>query len=233
MRVLVTRPSDQAARTAKRLLALGHRPFCAPALEIVPIAAAPPDGPFDLILATSAQAFAGWPPSSALRAAPLFCVGEKTAEAGRALGLRVAFTAPRAEALAERLGAEKLPKAALYLAGRERKPLLEESLRAGGWRLSILETYDSRPVASWPPEIDSALAEGEIDAVLHFSARSAAAALALIGAASAASLLHYCLSEDVAAICRNWAPLEEIFTAFQADEESLMNLLGPSGRPGE
>ena len=127
MRVLVTRPSDQAARTAKRLAALGHRPFCAPALEIVPIAAPAPEGPFDLIVAASAQAFSGLAPEAALRAAPLFCVGEKTAEAGRALGFRVAFVAPRAEALAARLAEEKdarvraLPRGtrAQGLAGRQ------------------------------------------------------------------------------------------------------------------
>ena len=231
MRVLVTRPSDQAARTAKRLAALGHRPFCAPALEIVPIAVPAPGGPFDLIVAASAQAFAGLAPEPALRAAPLFCVGEKTAEAGRALGFRVAFVAPRAEALAARLAAEKAPGSALYLAGRERKALLEDILRAAGWRLTILETYDARPVAAWPPDIRAALDNGDIDAVLHYSPRSAAAAFGLIGAGAASRLIHVCLSEDIAAICRAWAPAEKIFTAFQPDEESLLTRLDSPGHP--
>ncbi len=191
-----------------------------------------PDGPFDLILADQRPGFRGiWQPAPALRAAPLFCVGEKTAEAGRALGFRVAFVAPRAEALAVRLAEEKRPRSALYLAGRERKACWKTACAPPAGACRILETYDARPVAAWPPDIGAALDKGEIDAVLHYSPRSAAAALGLIGAAAASRLLHFCLSEDVAAICRNWAPAEKIFTAFQPDEESLLTLLGFAGRP--
>lgn len=230
MRVLVTRPMDQAASTAMRLSALGHSAVCAPALEVFPIAPALPEGPFDLILATSAQAFAGLHPSPVLRAAPLACVGDKTAAAAAAAGFVARIVAPRAEALSARLIAEWPPGSALYLAGRERKPLLEDSLRAAGWRLFVVETYDARPVESWPAEIGAALQKGEIDAVLHYSPRSAAAALALIGAEGAARLSHYCLSEDVAATCRTFAPAEKIFVASQPDEEALMTLVGPSSR---
>jgi uroporphyrinogen-III synthase len=230
MRVLVTRPVDQAAPTAKRLSALGHSPVCAPALEIVPLAPTLPDGPFDLILATSAQAFVGLRPSATLHAAPLACVGDKTAAAAKAAGFAPRIVAPRAEALSEWLIAEWPPGSALYLSGRERKPLLEDSLRAVGWRLSILETYQARPVKTWPEEIGAALKKGEIDAVLHYSPRSAAAALALIGAEGAAGLSHYCLSDDVAAICRSLAPAEKTFVASQPDEEALMTLIGPSNR---
>lgn len=230
MRVLVTRPADQAAPTAKRLSALGHSPVCAPALEIVPVAAALPEGPFDLILATSAQAFVGLSPSPALRAAPLACVGDKTAAAAEAAGFTARIVAPRAEALSARLIAEWPPGSALYLAGRERKPLLEDSLRAAGWRLAILETYDARPIEAWSAEVSAALKKGQINAVLHYSPRSATAALALIGAEGAAGLSHYCLSEDVAAICRTFAPAEKIFVASQPDEEALMTLVGPSRR---
>jgi uroporphyrinogen-III synthase len=230
MRALVTRPADQAERTAKRLAALGHQPVVAPALEIVPTGAAPPDQKFDLILATSAQAFAGWSATALLRGAPLACVGEKTAEAGKAAGFAPLLAAPRAEKLVERLVAAHQPGSALYLAGRERKPDLEQGLRAAGWRLRIVETYDARPVAAWPPAVAAALARGEIDAVLHFSPRSARAALGLIGERAAQGLLHLCLSEDVAAICRAGVPAGRILTAFQPDEDSLLQMLGPSGR---
>lgn len=233
MRVLVTRPPDQAARTAERLLTLGHQPALAPVLEIVPTGTPTPDGQFDLILATSAQAFAGLTSSSALRDIPLACVGEKTAEAGRVKGLSPTLVVQRAESLAERLIVETSPGTALYLAGRERKPLLEERLRAAGWRLTIFESYNARPVAAWPPEIRAALDNGEIDAVLHYSPRSAALALALIGAASSARMSHFCLAPDIAAVCRAAAPAEMIFTASQPDEDSLMTLLRPSGLYGE
>ncbi|MCI4678523.1 uroporphyrinogen-III synthase [Rhodoblastus acidophilus] len=220
----MTRPSDQAARTAKRLAALGHRVVLAPALEIVPTGTAPPEGEFDLILATSAQAFAGGAPKPSLRALPVACVGERTARAAEASGFRVALVAPRAEALAERLVAEMKPASALYFAGRERKPVLEDRLRAAGWAVAVVEIYDARPVAGWPDEVLAALRDGRIDAVLHYSPRSAGAALSLIGGA-ASRLSHFCLSQDVADICARWAPTERIFTASQPDEEALLKLL--------
>ncbi|WP_374545740.1 uroporphyrinogen-III synthase [Rhodoblastus sp.] len=230
MRVLVTRPSDQAARTAKRLAALGHQAILAPALEIVATGATLPDAAFDLILATSAQAFAGGPFPAAVRGAPLVCVGEKTAEAGREAGFAIDHVAPDAESLAERLIASRPPRSALYLAGRERKAALEQRLREAGWRLALVETYEARPATALPPEVRTALDKGEIDAILHYSPRSAGIALGLAGGVSAARLRHYCLSGEIAEICRRWAPDEKIFTAFQPDEESLLNLLGPSGR---
>ena len=225
MRVLVTRPSDQAARTAKRLAALGHEALLAPVLEIFPTGAPIPDGPFDLVLATSAQAFAGWTAPRALRGVATACVGEKTAQAAREAGFEVKIVAPRAETMAEMLIGEKKPGAALYLAGRERKPALEQRLAGAGWRLELVETYDARPVASWPEEVVAALRDGRIDAVLHYSPRSAGAAMALIGGA-AARLSHFCLSSDVADRCREGAPEATIFVASQPDEEALMRLLG-------
>jgi uroporphyrinogen-III synthase len=225
MRVLVTRPFDQAARTAKRLAALGHEVWIAPVLEIFPTGAPVPDGPFDLVLATSAQAFSGWTAPQALKGVPAACVGEKTAQAAREAGFDVRWIAPRAEALAERLIAEAKPGATLYLAGRERKPALEERLARAGWRLELVETYDARPVAFWPEEVVAALRGGRIDAVLHYSPRSAGAAVALLGD-RAASLSHFCLSPEVADRCRERAPATRIFVASQPDEEALMSLLG-------
>lgn len=230
MRVLVTRPADQASRTVKRIAALGHEPVAAPVLEVIATGAAPPDEPFDLILATSAQAFAGWAAPASLRAAPLACVGEKTAEAGRGAGLAPCAVATAAKKLVETLIAEHKPGSALYLAGRERKLDLEDGLRAAGWRLRIVETYDARPVAAWPPAVAAALGRGEIDAVLHYSPRSAQAALALIGASAARDMLHLCLSEEVSALCRARVPADKILTAFQPDEDSLLELLGPPAR---
>jgi uroporphyrinogen-III synthase len=226
MRVLVTRPSDQAARTAKRLAALGHVAWIAPALEIFSTGATIPEGPFDLVLATSAQAFCGAAVPETLHGAAVACVGEKTARAARDAGFQVKLAAPRAEALADRLIAESRPGLALYLAGRERKPVLEDRLRAGGWRLTLVETYDARPAVRWPAEVVAALRGGRIDAVLHYSYHSAVAALALLGD-RAASLSHFCLSSDVAAACEGRAPAARIFTASHPDEEALLKLLGP------
>jgi uroporphyrinogen-III synthase len=233
MRVLVTRPPEQAAPTAQKLAALGHRPVLAPVLEIGATGARPPEQGFDLLLATSAHAFLGFQPSGALRELPLACVGAKTAEAGRRLGFQVRDVGADSEALAALLLADGGAKSALYLAGRERKGLLERLLRQNNWRVDIIETYEARPVPSWPENIRAALAQSEIEAVLHYSPRSAALALALMGRDCAQHLRHFCLSTETAALCRDWAREERIFASSQPDEESLLSLLQPSeGRSG-
>ncbi len=225
MRVLVTRPEAQAARTARRLAELGHEPVVAPALEIAATREPLPKSAFDFVLATSAQAFAGIELPARFTALPLACVGEKTAQAGRKAGFLRIQVAPHGEALAKELAAEGNARSALYLAGRERKDALETILRAKNWRVEIVETYAATPVAAWTDEIRAALDAGDIDAVLHYSPRSAAIALALIGREAARRLRHYCLSPAVAAACRDWAPAEKIVSASHPDEESLMTLL--------
>jgi uroporphyrinogen-III synthase len=225
MRLLVTRPSEQAARTAQKLMALGHQPLLAPVVEIAPTGAALPHKSFDLLLATSARSFLGLQPTHPLLKLPLACVGPKTAEAGQALGFSILCVGADSEALADLLLPENKAKSALYLAGSERKGILERRLGEKAWRVEIVETYAARPVAAWSETIQAALERGEIDAVLHYSPRSAALGLALMGRESARALLHFCLSPEIASICRDWAPAEHIAAASQPDEDSLMTLL--------
>jgi uroporphyrinogen-III synthase len=225
MRLLVTRPSDQAARTAQRLRSLGHDPVLAPVMEIAPTEAEVPSGPFDLVLATSAQAFLAQAfLAGATRLAPLACVGEKTAAAGRAAGFGVAFVAPDAEALADALLRDAPPRHVLYLAGQERKPRLEQRLHAAAWRVEISETYAARPVNAWLVSIVAELSAGRIDGVLHYSPRSAELSLVLMGEA-ATRLAHFCLSPAVAAVCRGHVSPEKIFVASQPDEDSLLTVI--------
>ena len=219
MRLLVTRPVDEAARTAGRLASLGHEPLIAPVMEVAPTGAALPEGPFDLVVATSARALHEVAPM----AAPLSCVGEKTAAAGRKAGFTVAAVAPDAERLVDFLLKESGPKSALYLAGRERRAELEIRLRAAGWRVDLVEVYAARPVVEWPQDIVAALAAGKIDGVLHYSPRSAALALALMGEARV-RLAHFCLSPAVAQACAE-IPADRIFVASQPVEDCLMSLL--------
>jgi uroporphyrinogen-III synthase len=226
VRLLVTRPADQAERTAQKLRALGHDPIVAPVMAIAPTGAEPLVDAYDLVLATSAQAFMNIVVPAALLARPFACVGDKTAAAARSAGFCVlSAVAPDSDALAEFLLREKSAKFALYLAGRERRADLEDKLRASGWRVDIVETYAALPVTSWPEDMRAALNAGGIDGVLHYSPRSAALALALMGADAARRLRHFCLSPAIAAVCRDWAPQERVLSASHPDEEALIALL--------
>lgn len=222
MRILVARPLEAALATAEKLRRRGHHPLVAPALEIAPTNARPPvGGRYDLALASSAQAFGDWP--SGLWRGPIGCVGQKTAQAAQAMGFEPRWIAPQASKLVEILR-DLPPQQALYLAGCARKPTLERELTAAGWRIFTLETYATREVARWPDEVKAALAAGEIDALLHYSPRSAQAALRLAGPAGS-GLAHFCLSAEVAAVVAAQPGVGEIFTASQPDEEALHFLL--------
>ena len=204
MRVIVTRARGDAARTAAALRARGHEPLLSPVLEIVATGAAIDPGPAQALIATSAHAFEFLPQADAARLAPLplFVVGARTGKAATDAG----FAPPRVIAasaleLAQQI-ATALPTPAhlLYLAGHDRKPDLEAALQAQGHVIDVAETYEARAVEALSPETAQALARGEVDAVLHFSRRSAqlfAACAAKAGLATqAARLRHVCISRD-------------------------------------
>ena len=86
MRVVVTRPHADALRTAERLAELGHEPALSPVLSVRATGAALPEGPFDAVLATSANAFVGLDRGASAMSLPIFTVGESTAAAARRAG---------------------------------------------------------------------------------------------------------------------------------------------------
>ena len=147
MRVLVTRPEPEAAQTAADLAARGHEPVLAPLTRIVATGARLPEEAFDATIVTSARAIESLKDSDLprLRALPVLCVGERTGEAARARGLRVEATASDARGLLALLAARReQPRRVLYLAGRDRKPLLEETLRRNGRVVATAVLYEAR-----------------------------------------------------------------------------------------
>ncbi|KMO17334.1 uroporphyrinogen III synthase [Methylobacterium platani JCM 14648] len=229
--VWVARPVPAGARTAERVAALGHRPLLAPVLDLAPSGAPPPDGPFDALILTSASAVPAVA-RSALAALPAFCVGARTAAAARAAGLdRVREAGGDARALAALIG-DALPRGArlVHAAGQERKDEPAATLGARGYRLTVWVAYAARPVPDLPEPVATALAEGALDAALHYSRRSAATALGLARAAGREAafrgLAHHCLSPDVAAPLVAAGILSHVVAA-RPDEDALLAGLGP------
>lgn len=170
MRILLTRPEADARKSAKALAARGHTCVIAPLFEIAQTAAPQPTGSFTALVATSAHAFES--ELTGLSHLPLHVVGERTAEAAKRKGFSVAHVGSDGESLAAKIGtgAEHF----LYLAGRERRPELEALLTAAGHHVTPWEIYETRSATHFPDAARTALAAGSIDAVLHFSTRSAA-----------------------------------------------------------
>lgn len=226
--VLVLRAADDAARTAEKLRVLDCAAVLSPVLEIAATDAVIPDTPHDAILVTSAKGveFSGEP--RPLSASPLHAVGEKTAQAARARGLHPDIVAGSAEAMLPLLLARyRHPTRFLYLAGRDRQPVLESGLRAAGHAVHVVEVYEARAARALTPEAVAALAERRLTAALHYSRRSVELFLALAEAAGVDSALrgfpHIALSDHVAAPLRQRGL--ETLVAAKPDEASLLSLL--------
>jgi uroporphyrinogen-III synthase len=225
IRIAIFRAREDARRTAARLRRLGFSAVSIPAIEIKAHAAKPLRSCYDAVVASSAKAFLTQEPCD--RSPPLYVVGARTGRAGEARGWRLA-TPPASDAAAligtlkERL---RPGDAVLYLAGRERKDAFETAL-AEVFSLEVVETYAADARAAWRPAEVRAL--NSCGAALHYSRRSAGLASGLARGAGAEerflSLLHVCLSRDVA------APLEAAGAAHVAiaetpDEAGLFQIL--------
>ncbi len=235
MRVALTRSSEDAAATAKRLTALGFTPLLAPALAIRATGVEPPDGAFAALIATSAAAFTVVPPEryAKLASLPLYVVGERTAEVAARIGLAVPRAiAPGAATLAA-LVCDRLPQksSVLYLAGRDRTGDVEQTLAAAGHRVTLCEIYEAEAREVWSAEEASAFAESE--AALYYSRRSAEIIVALAQRADLNdkldAILHVCISENAAEPLRG-AAARNIVVAAQSTEAGLFEALKQCAR---
>ena len=229
MRVLVCRPAAQANRTASRLTELGHRPLVAPVLTIVPTQALPPPGELDAIVVTSRNAVAALEPHRArFGATRVFAVGPRTAEALAEAGfaeLRIASGDGASLAAAVIAGTETGARL-LHIAGRDRRPEPARSLREAGRQVDVWEAYAAEPALVLPEPARAALASGSVDAVLHYSARSAELLVRLVREAGLAAPFlaprHLCLSAAVAAALGD---MPRLAVAAEPGEDRLLALL--------
>jgi uroporphyrinogen-III synthase len=90
------------------------------------------------------------------------------------------------------------------------------------------------PVSSLPRDACDAFAANRIEAVLHYSRRSARAFLESVRAAgveiSALAIPHCCISAAVASVVRD-AGATRVMAAVSPDENALLELLGRALRP--
>ena len=234
MLVLLTRALEDSKRTSVGLAREGHEAVLSPVLEMEPTGALWPAGVIDGIIATSARAFdlltaaPDWPLPEARRLLPLLLVGERTRDAARERGFEgPALIAPDAKTLAADIRARfKVPRRLVYLAGRDRKPDLEESLIEAGHEVEAIEVYAAQPAEALS---DAALAlakRGEIGAVLHYSRRSTEIFLGLAAGAGfdLSRVNHLCISHDAAAPLLD-AGLHGVLIAKTPDEQAMFALV--------
>ena len=234
VRLLVTRPQEDAERTAAALRACGHTVMLASLLRIEPIAAEFEPGAFAAVLTTSAnaaRAIAAHGRIEELRRLPLYTVGRRSADATKAAGFTTVRSADGdAHDLISIVAREMAGAAAplLYLAGEERSIDLDAELARHGLQTRTVIVYRAAAAERLSREAEQAIAAGELDGVLHYSRRSAETFLRCADAAEltqrALVLTHFCLSAQVA------APLivsgaARVRVASRPEEEALLELI--------
>ncbi len=235
MRVLVLRPQDDALETARLLQGRGHEAIVAPVSQIVGLKQIvtelwQPDR-FAASIVTSANAlrFLSRKVLGKIASLPCFVVGESTAAQAQQSGFEKIFVAEGdVKALIARVMSKVEPSdRVIYIAGNPRKPHMEEAFLQAGRALAVHETYLAEPVGQLPESGVAALKSG-IDAILHFSRRSAETSLRLIQQsglmAEAANARHLCLAPDVAGAFAN-TPEFRIEIAEMPTQSALLVLL--------
>lgn len=239
MAVLITRPAPDHIATADALRARGIDALTAPMLRYEPVAfALPADAAIDALLVTSAnalRALAEMPVPACWLSRPLYAVGERTAEAARTLGFTKVTAAEgdgaslRDLVVAEQQAKRLKPSATLlYPAAADRAVDLEEALRPRGFHVITVTAYRMVALAHLPDDVCRAFAAGRIDAVLHYSGRSARSFVDAVRAAgleiTALAVPHCCFSANIAAVLRE-AGATQVAVAQTPHENALFDAL--------
>ncbi|TVR80173.1 MAG: uroporphyrinogen-III synthase [Rhodospirillales bacterium] len=206
MRVLITRPRDDAELLARALAGHGIRSLIAPMLEIVFLAGPPValDG-VQALLATSANGVRAFARRETHRDLPVYAVGPATAEEARRAGFsRVHVAGGDVVSLAARVSAELDPEAGtlVHMAGTAVAGDLAGALDAAGYTVRREILYQARRARGLPPEAIATLSAGTIDGVVLYSARTARTFADLVDRAglapALAGVIAFCLSPAVA-----------------------------------
>jgi len=245
MAVLLTRPQPDDEATAAALRAKGFEVMLAPMLRFEPVAFHDDgDARYGAVIVTSANALRGIAPhleGSRLLKLPLFAVGEHTAAAAHRAGFDNVIpangdAASLRDSVLASVKAKQLKKASplLYLAGADLARDLAGELDERGFTVVTHTTYRMIPVSSLPREACEAFAASGIEAVLHYSRRSARAFLDAARAGgveiSALAIPQCCISAAVASVVRD-AGAAQVMAAASSDENALFEVLDRALRP--
>lgn len=250
MAVLVTRPHPDNEVTSAALRAKGIDVLLAPMLRFEAVAFVDDaDARYNGVIATSAnalRALRSHPAKDRLLGLPLFAVGEHTADIARDVGFRdIVAGKDGASALPDLIDSyfktkqtskrktsrQGIPRQGilLYLAGADIAHDLSGELGGRGFSIVTYTTYKMAPISGLPMEVRDAFATNSVEAILHYSRRSARAFIAAARAEgveiSALALPQCCISDAVAMILRD-AGAGQVIVARSSDEKSMLDAVG-------
>jgi len=231
MAILIIRPLAEAGETAKKLEQRGHKALIAPVMTITPCPWHPPEwDAVSAVIITSGNAVEalkrGVAPAAALWQKPLYVVGERTAMLAKACGFKQLMGVALQSAQLAEMVQEKPPpsgKSIVHLTSPHRHDRFYQPLAAAGYRIEPCVVYHAQAVRHFAPAIDTALAQGQVTAVLFYSARSAMLFQHMM-ATKPLPPLAVCISPPVAAACAAY-PWQTITTAATPTEAAMLACL--------
>jgi uroporphyrinogen-III synthase len=226
MKLLVTRPVDDAQPLAEKLEGLGHEAVLVPLLQIVARdGVAIPTAPFQALCVSSANGLSAKADLANFHHTPFFAIGPQSAKEARRQGFdHVHDKGGNVEGLVRVMCKSLKPENGpiLYLSGSETTGDLEGKLKAQGFAVERVIVYDAAPC----PVENMAVVLGSVDGVLLYSPRTAKIWAGLVKQAgleqSAGALQHFCLSANVAANLPQGWPKRVSRTP---DENGMLQLL--------
>ena len=234
MRVLVTRPREDAESLVAALETRGHAVMLEPLLTIRPREGV--DWPAgheaaQALLVTSANGARAFARLDARRDLPVLAVGDASARVARELGFsQVRSAAGNVDDLAALVRDRLDPAAGPLLHPAAGKPAgdLQGALATAAFTVLRAVLYDAQPAEALSAACTSALNDGLIDVVTFFSPRTAAAFASLVTAADLSQdcrkVTALCLSEAVAAQISglSW---RQIVVAARPEQDALLEKL--------
>jgi uroporphyrinogen-III synthase len=237
--VLILREEYAARRTRDELLSRGFQPLCAPLLTYKAHKTSVPILPTAFIekcvlILTSSASLRSHVVCEFLRGnpqIPVVAVGDHSAEAARISGAQTVFSAH-----GDRFALKKYlaihfppPTCLLWAMGQHYKKDFIPELMALGYPLIPWEVYSMEAASALPSVALEGLRKRQIDAVLHYSRRTAEIWCSLVQHAGFSSSLftlrHVCISEDVAQPLKR-VGVRSFEIAPEPTEESLLACLG-------
>ena len=232
MRILITRPRDDARQPADLLAAQGYEILIEPMLSIHLAAR----GDLDLeqvqaLLLTSANGARALAANTTARAIPVYAVGEATARQARSLGFtKVVSAAGDLGSLASLVARDLVPGDGplVHIAGSHVAGDLAAELAPRKFTIRREILYEAREAQQLGDACRAALKAGTIDAVLLYSPRTARIFADLVAAAGVGqacrNIVALCLSAAVAEAAGSltW---RRIAVAARPEQAALLKLI--------
>lgn len=239
MRILVTRPREDAAPLARLLESRGHQVVIESLLDIQYREAEVDLAGVQALLFTSANGVRAYLHSQTRRDFPVYAVGDATARAARSAGFAHVESAHGDVDTLAALAQERLkPEAGalMHVAGSQVAGDLSGQLEKAGFSVRRAVLYEAHAANHLSDATAQALRDGHIDGVMFFSPRTATAFATLAGKQDLTRHLNkvsaLCLSPAVAGKV-NAAAWRRVRTAKRPDQDALLAEVAKEAAEGE